>query len=68
MEDIKNFLERLSVKNWIRVRDCERVKEYLTEEALDKELDYMIEKLEKCLEIQERNIQTLEHINEIISK
>lgn len=31
-------------------------------------LEKMLEKLDQCIEIQERNIQTLERINEIITR
>ena len=84
MENIKKFLERLSKKNWNRVKDnkpaiLDKVGEEITTEAMDKvlaediltmntRLDNMLAKLDRCLEMQEKNIKTVEYINDIITK
>ena len=81
MEDIKTYLDRSSKKHWRHLRDnppalldkvgkeitTDKMQDIIREDAkaFDK-MDNMLDKLDQCLAIQERNIQRLDHIIEII--
>ena len=79
MEDIKDYLERANAEHWERLRNnppafLDKVGEEITTEKMDeiiKEdvdvLDSILAKLDKCIELQEKNIRTVEYINEIIT-
>lgn len=84
MEDIKDYLEKANAKHWARLRKnppafLEKVGKEITTEKMDEilaedmkqlnnSLDSLLAKLDKCLEIQERNIKTVERIEEILPK